>query len=927
MDPALHARAKKIIDEVLDLPEDSRGVALDAACSGDPRLRAHIDALLAAIVREDKFLSGPTMMEGARASMGAGGSVGAIGARAEGERAGARIGPYKLLEKIGEGGFGTVFMAEQSVPIHRRVALKIIKLGMDTRAVVARFEQERQALAMMDHPNIARVLDAGATELGRPYFVMELVKGEPITAFADANKLGIRERLELFTQVCRAVQHAHTKGIIHRDIKPTNVLVAMADGKPLCKVIDFGIAKATQRPLTDKTIFTEFRQLVGTPEYMSPEQAGGSLDIDTRTDVYSLGVMLYELLAGVTPFDPERLRSAAFGELQRIIREDEPQRPSTRVSAATEKLPSIAAVRDVEPKRLGAVIRGELDWIVMRALEKDRARRYETAGNLAADVERYLTGAEVEAAPPSVMYRLRKTMKRHRAGVLTGGLVGAALVAGLAASLWQAGVAKRERDAARAAVVEAEKSRAETEKVAGFQSAQLASINVPGMGQRLRGDILESAGLVQARDGVPAEEIQKRREQMVSLLGDVNFTDVALRSLDADYFERAIKAARRELATQPLVRARLLLSIGGTMRELGLRDRAGPALAEALEIRRRELGNDHRETIAAISSLGVLRIAQGAHEEGERLLREAIDRARASLGPDDPATLNAQNNLGLLFFYASRHEEAENLFKETLAARLRTVGPEDLGTLRAKSNLAMVISGRGRIAEAIPMWQETIAAHRRVQGDEHRDTLAAMSNYANDLMRVDRFEEAEALTRETLEIMRRRYGEDHPDTLAAMKHIVQDRILRGNFVGAEAMGREHLAACVRALGEDHPETLVSRKELGDALVGQGRVAEGMPYLQSALAGQERRLGKESLSAVLTRVSVGEAMAKLGRFAEAETQLLMTERVMSASGHAMNNGIYKPLVRMYEQWEKAEPGKGYGEKAREWRGRVEGKNQP
>ncbi len=923
MDPALHARAKKIIDEVLDLPEDSRGVALDAACSGDPKLRAHIDKLLAAIVREDRFLSGPTMMEGVRGTMGgsAGASGGIFGARAEGERAGARIGPYKLLEKIGEGGFGTVFMAEQSAPIHRRMALKIIKLGMDTRAVVARFEQERQALAMMDHPNIAKVLDAGATELGRPFFVMELVKGEPITVFADEKKLGIRERLELFTQVCRAVQHAHTKGIIHRDIKPTNVLVAMADGKPLCKVIDFGIAKATQRPLTDKTIFTEFKQLVGTPEYMSPEQAGGSLDIDTRTDVYSLGVMLYELLAGVTPFDPERLRSAAFGELQRIIREDEPQRPSTRVSAATEKLPSIAAVRDVEPKRLGAVIRGELDWIVMRALEKDRARRYETAGNLAADVERYLTGAEVEAAPPSVVYRLRKTMKRHRVGVLTGGLVGAALVVGLAASLWQAGVAKRERDAARAAVVEAEKSRAETERVAGFQSAQLASINVPGMGQRLRGDILESAGLVQARDGVPADEIQKRRGQMVSLLGDVNFTDVALRTLDADYFERAIAAARRELASQPLVRARLLLSIGGTMHDLGLRDRAGPALAEALEIRRRELGSDHRETIMAISSLGILRMSQGAHEEGEKLLREATDRARASLGPDDSVTLNAQNNLGLLLFYASRYEESEKLYRETLAARLRTVGPEDLGTIKAKSNLALVISARGRIDEAIPIWQQTIAAHRRLQGDEHRDTLAAMSNYANDLIRVDRFAEAEALTKETLEIMRRRYGEDHPDTLAAMKQIGQDRKLRNDYVGAEMMDRERLAACVRALGEDHPETLLARRELGDSLAGQGRAADALPYLQAALAGQERRFGKEALPTTLSRLSYGDALANVSRFAEAEKELLMTERVMSVSGHASNDGILRPLVTMYEAWEKAEPGKGYGRKAAEWRERM------
>ena len=364
------------------------------------------------------------------------------------EKPGSKIGRFRILEQIGEGGFGVVFMAEQQEPVLRLVALKIIKLGMDTRQVVARFEAERQALAMMDHPNVAKVLDGGATDTGRPYFVMELVKGSPITEYCDKNNLSIPQRLEIFGQVCQAVQHAHQKGLIHRDIKPTNVLVVFQDERPVAKVIDFGVAKAMQARLTEKTLFTDFRQLVGTPAYMSPEQAAGGMDIDTRSDVYSLGVLLYEILTGSPPFDPKELRSKGFAEMQRVICEVEPPVPSSRLGRLADTLSSVAMHRGIEPRRLTSAVRGELDWIVMRCLEKDRKRRYETPSALARDVDRYLHDEPVDACPPSTVYRIRKFVQRKRIAIATAGMI-LVLVVSMAGAI---GWAVRDRSVRQAAL-------------------------------------------------------------------------------------------------------------------------------------------------------------------------------------------------------------------------------------------------------------------------------------------------------------------------------------------------------------------------------------------------------------------------------------------------------------------------------------------
>jgi serine/threonine protein kinase/WD40 repeat protein len=408
---------KTIFGKALEiLSPTERSAYLDRACADNAALRAEVEELLAAAAQAGSFLEKPAADPNVFAPT--------VNFPPLQEGPGTTIGPYKLLQQIGEGGFGVVYMAEQAEPVRRKVALKVIKPGMDTRQVIARFEAERQALAMMDHQNIARVLDAGATDSGRPYFVMELVKGVPITDYCDGNKLTPRERLELFIPVCQAIQHAHQKGIIHRDIKPSNVLVCLYDGKPVPKVIDFGVAKAIEQRLTEKTMFTQHGQVIGTLEYMSPEQAELSqLDIDTRSDVYSLGVLLYELLTGTTPITKEQLRTAGFTEMLRMIREKEPERPSTRLSHSQSALPTISAQRRTEPAKLGAILRGELDWIVMKSLEKDRTRRYETANGLVRDIERYLHDEPVEACPPSVGYRMRKFMRRHRAPVGIGGIV------------------------------------------------------------------------------------------------------------------------------------------------------------------------------------------------------------------------------------------------------------------------------------------------------------------------------------------------------------------------------------------------------------------------------------------------------------------------------------------------------------------------
>ncbi len=467
---------KEIFFDCIEKPTpEERAAFLDGACGGDHQFRRGIEVLLAQHFGSGSFMQEPAVEVAPTTLFPVSLSEGP----------GTIIGRYKLLEKIGEGGFGVVYVAEQKEPVKRRLALKIIKLGMDTKQVVARFEAERQALALMDHPNIAKVLDAGATETGRPYFVMELVRGVPITQYCDENNLPTIERLELFIAVCQAIQHAHQKGIIHRDIKPSNILVTLHDGVPVPKVIDFGIAKATQGDLTDKTIYTQFQQFIGTPAYISPEQAEMSgLDIDTRSDIYSLGVLLYELLTGKTPFDAKELVQAGLDEMRRTIREKEPLRPSTRLSGFTpEELTATAQRRSGDGPRLIHALRGDLDWIVMKCLEKDRTRRYETAVGVATDLNRYLHNEPVIARPPSNVYRMQKFVRRHKRGAIAAAAVVLALVTGLGLATF---AFLREREARLNQLAAEKETKAETVRAdaVGAFMGQLLSATAPELLQQ-----------------------------------------------------------------------------------------------------------------------------------------------------------------------------------------------------------------------------------------------------------------------------------------------------------------------------------------------------------------------------------------------------------------------------------------------------------
>jgi serine/threonine protein kinase/tetratricopeptide (TPR) repeat protein len=735
------------------------------------------------------------------------------------ERPGSQIGPYKLLEQIGEGGFGVVFMAEQTRPVRRKVALKLIKPGMDSKQVIARFEVERQALALMDHPNIAHVLDAGATASGQPYFVMELVRGVPVTRFCDANRLTSQQRLELFVSVCQAVQHAHTKGIIHRDLKPGNVLVTLHDGTPVAKVIDFGIAKAMGQPLTDKTQFTGFAQLLGTPLYMSPEQAEMSgLDVDTRSDIYSLGVLLYELLTGTTPFDSERLRAAGYDEMRRILREEEPARPSLRVSTLGEPLTGVSAQRQTDPKRLSQLFRGEVDWIVMKALEKDRGRRYETASAFAADVKRYLQDEPVLACPPSVRYRLRKFVRRNKGPVLAATLFVLALVGGIIGTTW--GMIRAEqarRNAVSAQSAEAE--RAEGERRAKEEAEKRLA------------------------------QIEQGTETLASVIRDLDpmaaeKEGVTWRALLGKRLGEAAQQFEGEAVGDPLVVARLQQVLGVTLRELGHLEQAQVVFVKACQTRERLLGADHLDTVATKHHLALLYREQGKYAQAETLHMEVVAVRTAKLGADNPDTLTSRHHLALLYHSQEKYALAETLFKEVVAVRTAKLGADHPDTLTSQHRLAQLYRSQGKYALAETLFKEVLAIRTATLTADHLDTVATKHNLAALYLAQRNYALAETLFKEVLAVRTAKLGPDHPDSLTSRHHLALLYESQGKHALAETLFKEVLAVRTTKLGADHPDTLISQHDLAALYRKQGKNAPAETLYKEVLAIRTAKLGAD-----------------------------------------------------------------------------------
>jgi serine/threonine protein kinase/tetratricopeptide (TPR) repeat protein len=901
---------EEIFLAAIEKSPDDREAYLAEACGGGAGLRARVEALLRSDAEAGSLLERPLFQPGST-----------LDQSPPMEGPGTVIGPYKLVEEIGEGGMGTVWLAQQTEPVRRLVAVKLIKSGMDSKQVLARFEAERQAVALMDHPNIAKVHDAGTTPAGRPYFVMELVKGVPITKYCDQHRLTPRQRLELFVPVCQAIQHAHQKGVIHRDVKPSNVLVAMYDDRPVPQVIDFGVAKATGQRLTEQTLHTGFGAVVGTLEYMSPEQAGfNQLDVDTRSDVYSLGVLLYELLAGSPPFAKKELERAGVLEMLRVIREQEPSRPSTKLSTA-DGLPTLAANRGTEPARLTKLVRGELDWIVMRALEKDRSRRYETANGFAADVQRYLAGEAVQAVPPSAGYRLRKFARRNRGPVaaalvvlltLGGGIVGTTL--GLLRAE-RARQAEAERaDAERRAKLEVEERAEETRAMLDFVENGILVARLEGMDEKskLRRAVEEALPFVDRFADRPLIEARLRLTLAAA------FSSLGEYKIAADLAEAAqnLYAKHRGSDHPDTLAARNTLagiypSIGREVEALMLRK-------EVIAIQKSQHGLDHADTLESMWNLAcyytnIQRVPEGrklcdeilsvlalrkaelgpghtkllrsmADQSGNfppdqpgdaaQMLEEVLAIQKAKLGPTHAETLATVRKLADYYYFASnRRAEGLKLFEEVVALQKVNPGLDYAETLESMMKLANIYTELHRHAESLKLREEMLAIQKVKLPPANPQTLAAMTDLAENYATLNRHAESLKLREESLAILKAKPGPDGPDLpvmLGAMTSLADYYATLNRH--AEALKvREELLALRRAkYPAKHPEILASMNSVADSYTSLGRHAEALRIREEVLTIQTTRhtaVDQPEMPESMTRVA--DTYAALGRHADAE----------------------------------------------------------
>jgi len=788
-----------------------------------------------------------------------------------------RIGPYLIRGKLGEGGFGIVYLAEQIEPVSRRVALKVIKPGMDSRAVLARFETERQALAMMDHPNVAKVFDAGTTDEGRPYFVMEYIRGIPITEHCDRNRLGIDQRLEFFITVCEAVQHAHQKGVIHRDLKPSNVLVYYQDDKPVPKVIDFGVAKAIDQRLTATSLFTEIGQLVGTPAYMSPEQADMTAqNIDTRSDIYSLGVLLYELLTGSLPIDLRTIRSAAFQEIRRIIREVDPEKPSTRFRGLltsggedSVRAGEFAQKRRVDAHALAGLLSGDLDWITMRALEKDRTDRYATASEFAADIRNHLSNRPVVAGPQGASYHLRKFVQRNKGVVTTVLLVFLSLCLGLAGTALSYSRALKERDRADR---EAETSRF----VSDF-----------------------FVGLFELAD--PSESLGQT---------------MTVR----DVLDEGARQIRLEHGKQPLLQARLMSTIGRLYLNLGLHNEAAELQEAALRIRRAELGDEHLQVAQSLFDSASVHLARGDYEKARSEHEQALRIRRELAGDNSTPVADSLRELGVTRLWAGDFSEAKRLIQDSLR-RFRSLAesPREkvASTLRM---LGYVQHRQGRYDAAEGSYREALRTYQLVHGDNHPD-IALTKHYLANLLQYkgDRVA-AKAMYREVLEMYQTYYaGKDHPNMASYLNNFGGVLNELDQFEEAEQMLVAALEMHRRLHGDEHPAVAGDLSTLAVIKRNQGEYQDAESLFRTAIEIRKKLLGADNEWVGISRSSLGQCLTLMERYTDAEQELLEAHRILESrlnASHPRAQTTVGRLVTLYERWDRPQDAANWREKLNE-----------
>ena len=789
------------------------------------------------------------------------------------EIVGKSIGTYKIREKIGEGGMGVLYVAEQSGAVRRKVALKLIKPGLATKDVIARFEVERQALAMMDHPHIARIFDGGVTVAGQPFFVMELVQGPPITHYCDDRKLPPAERLTLFAAVCRAVHHAHQKGIIHRDLKPSNILVPEIDGVAVPKVIDFGVAKAVDQKLSDESVYTKFSQFIGTPSYMSPEQAGlGVVDIDTRSDIYSLGVLLYELLTGTTPFDRLAGNRADYDELRRIIVEQEPPRPSNAISTLqADALSTIADRRRSAPQKLCATLRGELDWIVMKALDKDRNRRYESTLALAADIERYLQGQAVEACPPSTWYRTSRLIKRNWVGFTAAGLVLLALSLGLVGTSWQAIRASRAEQLAASRLVDERRARtAADEQRDRARSEAIRADREANRAREQEQNARTEAAIAKAVNDFLQHDLFVQSTGMSQLeAGWTPDPEITAKTL----LDRAGERIGDRFADLPIVEGSIRYTMGNAYIRLGFFEEAGTHLERAVDIGRNVVGVEHLGTVRAIGALASLRLSQSRYAEAERLAVEAVELAAEYGEPDCEEWRDAVGTLVGLHFEQGRHEQAYPLARDLVAACERSCGPEHPATLNALHDLAAQLFPLGRAEEGLQIIERLLVTKKSTLGDSHRSTLETQNSLAAAYDRLGQFAQAEALFRKVVERLEEIYGAEHPTTLRARGNLGRVLHKLDKQDAAESLLTEVLQSEQRVLGERHRQTLGTRGYLADVFTTQERFEEALALQQESLVYERAVFGDGHPSIISTQAACASLLFRLGQEREGEAAYL------------------------------------------------------